>query len=189
MAITQPQLDLRPQLSGGLDVWDDGLAGTLLSNDYFQVATGGSSWTILPSGDISFVGTVSISLQKNVTILPSGNIVLSGSAPITFSNGANSVTYFPSGTVTFSGESTISHGKVFFPSGTISFSGTVVSLRGYILSPTGTLILSGTAPFVKTKLLLPSGTLFLSGSAPMSFNGSGAGTSSSKIPLTFAGTT
>lgn len=35
MAAPFPQFDLRPGISGGADVWDNGLAGELLSADYF----------------------------------------------------------------------------------------------------------------------------------------------------------
>lgn len=59
MAVLVPQFDKRPGLSGGADAWDDGLAGILLSADYFAanssppVAAGshlkawnGSTWTV-----------------------------------------------------------------------------------------------------------------------------------------------
>lgn len=46
MAVSFPQFDRRPDLSGGSDAWDDGLAGQLLTADYFEVASGSTSLPI-----------------------------------------------------------------------------------------------------------------------------------------------
>ena len=188
MAVRNPQFDLPQGVSGGSDLWDEGLAGVLLTADYFETISV-VSYTISPSGSISFVGTIPLALQKNVLITPSGSVVLTGSAPLTLSNGTTSVTIIPSGQVTFYGTTVVSHGKVFVSSGTISFSGTTLLLHGRLIAPTGTVSFSGTSVLVKTKVMLPSGALLLSGTAPVSFNGSGNTTTTTRIPLTFAGTT
>lgn len=188
MAIQDPQFDLPQGISGGSDLWDAGLAGVLLTADYFETISV-VSYTISPSGSISFIGTIQLALQKNVLITPSGNVVLTGSAPLTLSNGTTSVTIVPSGQITLSGTMVMSLGKVFVSSGTISFSGNVLLLHGHVISPTGNISFSGDTSLIKTKTIVPSGMLFLSGTAPISFNGGGGTGATTKIPLTFAGTT
>lgn len=39
MTISDPQYDLPINISGGADIWDEGLAGTILTADYFDAAT------------------------------------------------------------------------------------------------------------------------------------------------------
>lgn len=59
MAVRNPQFDLPHDISGGADLWDDGLAGQLITADYFTsiptppTASGshlkawtGSAWTL-----------------------------------------------------------------------------------------------------------------------------------------------
>ena len=46
MAVIRPEADRPAGLSGGADAWDDGLAGGLLSADYFAAAAGGGTATI-----------------------------------------------------------------------------------------------------------------------------------------------
>lgn len=56
MAVSFPQTDSPRDLSGGADAWDDGLAGQILSADYFAVSQpqtkikhwNGATWTLKP---------------------------------------------------------------------------------------------------------------------------------------------
>ena len=58
MAIPFPQTEVPRDLSGGADAWDDGLAGQILSADYFTVSQtqtqsyikywNGSAWVLKP---------------------------------------------------------------------------------------------------------------------------------------------
>ena len=146
--------------------------------------------TQVPSGTVTFSGGASLSLQKNITLVPSGSIVFAGTAPITFSNGSTTFIINPSGSVTFSGTVLQNHNKVFTASGAISFAGTVQGLLSRVMTPSGQIVFSGTIPFVHTKLLVPSGTIVFSGTAPISFNGGTPSTTiTTRLPLTFAGTT
>lgn len=56
MAIALPQTESPRDLSGGADIWDDGLVGQILSADYFTVSQtqsyikywNGSAWVLKP---------------------------------------------------------------------------------------------------------------------------------------------
>ena len=57
MAISYPRFDLRPGLSGGSDSWDDGLAGQLLTADYFEAGSGATAYSLTAdSGSYSLSG-------------------------------------------------------------------------------------------------------------------------------------
>ena len=57
MAISSPQSDSPRDLSGGADAWDQGVAGKILSSDFFDSASptqtnlkvwNGSAWVLKP---------------------------------------------------------------------------------------------------------------------------------------------
>jgi len=66
MAVKQPQFDLRRGLSGGADVWDAGLAGELLSADYFEAAGGGGSSPVGEAVEIDSASAVTTKLLAAV---------------------------------------------------------------------------------------------------------------------------
>lgn len=189
MAISNPQFDLPLGISGGADVWDDGLAGILLSADYFDAVVGPSSWTLVPTGSISFVGTAPLTLQKNIVIVPSGSVVFSGTAPITLSNGATSWTVVPTGNVLLTGTTALRYGKVQQVSGSVILQGTVPISHGRLQVVTGTVYFSGTTSVVKTKNYLPQGNIQMSGTAPITSNTVVETNNITHLPLTFAGKT
>jgi len=188
MAIRSPQYDLLPDISGGDDAWDDGLAGELLSADYFAASTGPSTWTITPSGTVVFVGSAAITLQKNIVILPSGVIVFNGTAPITTGSGVSTWTIVPTGGITFAQTNLLSVGRVFLTSGGIVLQGSLAFLHGRTLPTVGNISFSGDTPTIKTKNYSPTGVLQFSGTAPITSNTVVAGALSTRLPLTFAGT-
>lgn len=73
MAIRQPQLDRRPGLSGGRDVWDDGLVGALLSADYFAAASGGGGgYTLTALGGTYTVTGGSVVIERDRRLIAQG---------------------------------------------------------------------------------------------------------------------
>ena len=57
MAVPYPQRDITRDLSGGADAWDEGVAGQILSSDFFASASptqtnlkvwNGSAWVLKP---------------------------------------------------------------------------------------------------------------------------------------------
>lgn len=74
-------------------------------------------------------------------------------------------------------------------SGTISFSQGTTLVLSRTMSPSGQLAFTGTSLFIKSKILPSTGTIAFTGTAPLMFNGQVVQTTSTKLPLTFAGTT
>jgi len=192
--------------------------GTLTTEDTFislwrtsfklfrSIASTGTTWTITPSGGVSFAGTADVipgriflptggtsfsgtaPLIKGEVYAVSGGVSFGGTAPMTFSNGSVSYLITPTGGVSFSGTGAEVYGRVFQASGGVVLSGTSTIAHGIQYTPTGGVIFGGTASFIKQGSFVPSGGVVFSGSAPMSFNGGGGGaTVSTRLPLTFAG--
>lgn len=144
-----------------------------------------ASRTITPTGGVSLVGVAD--LISGRVFVPSNGVVLSGTAPMTFSNGAVSYTIVPSGGVTLSGVGEVSFGRVFQPSGGVSLSGTVQPLHGKQFNPSGGISLTGTNSFIRENIIVPTGGIVFSGTASLIFNGNVPVGVSTRLPLTFAG--
>jgi hypothetical protein len=141
-----------------------------------------------PSGSIVFSGTTTNVRSRQIS--PAGTVLFSGTAPITFTSGGGSFVITPSGGITFSGSNVLIKSKVYLPTGGLIFSGTASFSRGRIISSSGGLVFSGTTAFIKSNFYEPSGGVVFSGSAPMIFTPGGVlGGTSTKLPLTGAGTT
>ena len=68
MALNLPQIDLPLGLSGGADVWDEGVAGIILSADYFADAA--------PPADIT--GSLAATETGADTFVATGKVVIRG---------------------------------------------------------------------------------------------------------------
>jgi hypothetical protein len=68
MSIRDPQIGLRPGLSGAADIWDEGVAGLILTSDYFETAVVGFTLelgrSILSIGKRDFSNSLSSSLSS-----------------------------------------------------------------------------------------------------------------------------
>lgn len=161
-------------------------AGNVVWNDFYFASTGSVTYTIIPTGSVTFSG--SLALIKERVVSPTGNIVFSGTAPITFVPFApTTYTITPTGSITFSGSLVVRWVRAFSSGGTLSFSGTAEQLKTRVQVPTGTVNFSGAVVNIKTKVLAPTGSLLFSGTAPITFNGGVVPTTSTWRTLTGTG--
>lgn len=94
MAEPWPQTDKPLGLSGGADAWDDGLAGALLSADYFGVSAPSGNLNATESGSDTFVadgsapssgvsGTLNATESGSDTFASDGDVIVKGSLTAT----------------------------------------------------------------------------------------------------------
>jgi hypothetical protein len=103
--------------------------------------TSGTSYTITPSGGITFAGG---GVEVNGKVLTvSGGVTFSGNGNMTFASGGTTYTITPSGGITFAGSGLNINSKVFLPTGGITFAGTGLDSRGKIVLPAGGVTFSG----------------------------------------------
>lgn len=136
---------------------------------------------LLPLGNISFGGT-SAAIKTKI-LSPNGNVTLSGSSPIVKTKIVNA-----SGTIGLTGTSPVIKSKVIEADGGITINGTA-SLSGavsYILSPIGGVTFNGSSKLIKTHIQIPTGKISFSGSSPIESN-TVIITVSTRLPLTGVG--
>jgi len=105
-------------------------------------STSGTSYTISPSGGITFTGS---GTEVNTKILDvSGGVAFAGTGSITFAGGGTTHTIIPSGGITFGGTGTEIDSKVFIPTGGFTFGGTATIVDGKIFPSSGGISFSGT---------------------------------------------
>lgn len=142
--------------------------------------SGGTTWTITPSGGITFSGTNLFTHEK--VYAPSGIITFSGNNSFVKEH-----VYTVSGGVTFSGAVTVEHNKTYDPSGGVTFSGSNLFAHEKSYAPTGTITFSGTVPLIKNNVVEPSGTITFSGHSQVIFVPFGSATVTTYLPLTGVG--
>lgn len=157
----------------------------VFDNDEFSLwvpSTGGTIYTITPSGGVVFAG--SSSEIKTKIQSPSGGLVFSGapaliktrlqtaSGTLTFGgtapfSTAATYTISPSGGMTFAGTGNEVKQKTILPTGTLSFGGTLSEVLVRTQVPSGGITFSGTLITYRTKVFVPTGTITFSGTAPL----------------------
>lgn len=110
--------------------------------DNFSADTLYTSYTISPSGQISFSGTASN--LRGYQFNNSGQISFSGTSPLS-TDGVASYTFTVSGGITLSGTDALIKGKIFEPSGSLTLTGSNLFIKSKILSPSGQITFSGSA--------------------------------------------
>lgn len=105
-------------------------------------ASSGTSFTITPSGGISFGGT-SVDVKGKILTV-SGGVTFSGTGSATFASGGTTYTITPTGGLVFAGSGVSVNSKVFLPSGGITFGGSGLDLRTKIIDIGGGVSLGGT---------------------------------------------
>lgn len=133
--------------------WTDQEALSLLANPWqlfaprtifvpITTSSGGTTYTITPSGGIVFSGT---GTEINTKVLDvSGGVTFAGTGSVTFASGGTSYIISPSGGVTLAGTGTQVQSKVIIPSGGISFAGTGLDLRTKVIDISGGVTFGGT---------------------------------------------
>lgn len=105
-------------------------------------AGGGTSYTITPSGGITFAGS-GLDLRTKV-IAPSGGVTFAGTGSMVFASGGTTYTITPSGGVTMGGDGGFLKSKFFTPTGGVTMGGTSEMIKTKIVSPSGGVLFGGT---------------------------------------------
>ena len=103
---------------------------------------GGTTYTITPSGGITFAGDGTEVNGKVIT--PTGGVTFAGTGSATFTSGGTSYVISPTGGITFAGVGTQVKSKTIIPTGGISFAGSGLGLRTKIVGVSGGVTFSGT---------------------------------------------
>lgn len=132
----------------------------IASRNYLSIGSATTSYTISPTGSVSFSGT---SAQIHIKVFSvGGSILFSGNAPLSQVT-PTTYTITPSGTVVFSGSAVMSKTSVLYATGQIVFGGSHTLMKTKILSAGGTLTLSGTANLIVPGEVVESSRLPLTG--------------------------
>lgn len=148
-----------------------------------NIDSGGTIYTISPTGSISLLGSVTQLHERSLT--PTGSLALTGTNLITFTNGATTYTIIPSGSVTLSGTNETNRYHLLVPQGNITLSGNAMELRTRSVLPVGSVEFSGNANTAEVKVFSPSGLVTFNGTAQLYMPGMEI--ESTKLPLTGVG--
>lgn len=147
------------------------------------IDSGGTIYTISPTGSLSLLGSVIQLHERSLT--PLGSLALTGTNLITFTNGATTYTIIPSGSVTLSGTNETNRYHLLIPQGNISLSGNAVERRVRSVLPTGSIDFEGDTTIAEVKIFAPNGTITFNGTAQLYMPGMEI--ESTKLPLTGVG--
>ena len=124
---------------------------------------GGTTYTITPSGGVTFSGDVlavrerrqvvsggvvfsgAVIARRERVFIAGGQVTFSGTAPITF-NGSASYTIIPSGGFVLSGAPVQIHERQMIPAGGVVFSGAAAQIHEQVIAPAGQVTFLGSAP-------------------------------------------
>ncbi len=108
-------------------------------------AGGGTTYTITPSGGVTFSGTIPTIRERQQVV--SGQVTFGGTAPIDFT-GSATYTIIPSGGFVLSGSPAQIHERAIFPAGGVVFSGAPAQIHEKVLVPSGRVTFSGSAAII-----------------------------------------
>jgi hypothetical protein len=141
--------------------------------------SGGTTYTINPSGSIVFSGSNILAREKAFS--PGGLVLFTGTASLS-TGGGNTFTLNPSGLIVYSGNNKFSLEHVQIPSGQFTFSGTSTEIKNRSFTPSGLITYTGIVSLGRTHINAPiGGTVQFSSTAPINFTAGGAGVSTNYI--------
>lgn len=117
------------------------------------VSTGGAtSYTITPSGGITFSGSGTEINTKVIDV--SGGVAFAGTGSMAFATTGTTYTISPSGGITFTGTGTQVQSKTITPTGGITFSGSGLDLRTKVIDISGGVTFGGTGSMTSNTIVV-----------------------------------